>query len=78
MLFRSRSGHGTGGLAAFRAAGDGGYFLGVIVVVAVGALADGDRLATQRGIMLGCGIAHIACTLVALAAMRRDRAPSVS
>ena len=65
-----RSGHGSGGLAAFRAAGDGGYFLGILAVVVVGAVADGDRLPTQQGIMLGFAVGHLACTSIAAARMR--------
>ena len=65
-----RSGRGSAGLAAFRAAGDGGYFIGILAVVVVGAMADGDDLTTQRGIMLGFALAHLACTVVAGARMR--------
>jgi hypothetical protein len=66
----ARSGRGTAGLAAFRAAGDGGYFLGVGVVVLVGAWAGGDRIETQQGLMVGFGLLHLGCTLVAWPAVR--------
>ena len=61
-----RSGRGSSGLAAFRAAGDGGYFLGIVTVVAVGAWADGDRLVTQQGLMVGFALAHLAVTMLTL------------
>lgn len=61
-----RSGRASSGLAAFRAAGDGGYFLGIVTVVAVGAWADGDLLATQQALMLGFALAHLGCTLLTL------------
>jgi len=75
-----RGGHGTGGLAAFRAAGDGGYFLGIVTVVAVGAWVGGDRLPTQQGLMIGFGIGHLACTLIAAHGVRlaERRAASVA
>ncbi len=63
------SGRGTSGLAAFRAAGDGGYFLGIVVVVTVGALAGGDRLATQQSLMIAFSIAHLVCTVVSRRAL---------
>jgi len=69
-----QSGHGTGGLAAFRAAGDGGYFCGIVTVVAVGVWAGGDRLATQQALMVGFGIAHCGCTIIARQRMKFERA----
>jgi len=65
-----RSGHGSGGLAAFRAAGDAGYFLGILAVVVVGTFADGDHMPTQQGIMLGFALGHLACTVAAAARLR--------
>lgn len=67
-----RSGHGSGGLAAFRAAGDGGYFLGILAVVVVGLVADGDTLPTQQGIMVGFALGHLACTAIAATRLRRQ------
>lgn len=66
-----RSGHGTRGLAAFRVSGDMGYFLGLITVVGVGALADADELSTQRGLMAGFALVHVACTAAAWAGLRQ-------
>ncbi len=66
-----RSGHGTRGLAAFRVAGDMGYFLGLIAVVGVGAFAGADELSTQRGLMVGFALLHVACTAAAWAGMRQ-------
>jgi hypothetical protein len=65
-----RSGRGSAGLAAFRAAGDGGYFLGVGTVVLVGAWMGGDRIETQQGLMVGFGVLHLTCTLLAAPATR--------
>jgi hypothetical protein len=66
-----RSGHGTRGLAAFRVAGDMGYFLGLIAVIGVGALAGADELSTQRALMVGFALLHAACTAAAWSGMRR-------
>jgi MFS family permease len=63
LSLASRAGRGTAGLAAFRTAGDAGYFLGIVTVVAVGAWAGGDLLTTQRGLMVGFGLLHLACTV---------------
>ena len=63
LSIASRAGRGTAGLAAFRTAGDAGYFLGIVTVVAVGAWAGGDLLTTQRGLMVGFGLLHLACTV---------------
>jgi hypothetical protein len=65
-----RSGRGSAGLAAFRAAGDGGYFLGVGAVVLVGAWAGGDRIETQQALMVGFGVLHLACTALAAPSLR--------
>jgi MFS family permease len=74
-----RTGRGSSGLAAFRAAGDAGYFVGIVAVVAVGAVADGDRLATQQGLMVGFALAHLACTAAtAFAVPLRPEASPVS
>ena len=73
LSLASRTGRGTAGLAAFRAAGDGGYFLGILVVVAVGAVVGGDRMGTQQALMAGFGALHLACTGCAAIAMRRAR-----
>jgi hypothetical protein len=73
LSLASQAGRGTAGLAAFRAAGDGGYFLGIMAVVVIGALAGGDRMATQQGLMAGFGALHLACTALAAMAARRDR-----
>lgn len=66
-----KAGRGTAGLAAFRAAGDAGYFIGILAVVSVGAWMGGDNLSTQQGLMLSFGVAHLACTLVSLGHMRQ-------
>jgi MFS family permease len=73
LSLASRAGRGTSGLAAFRAAGDGGYFLGILAVVTVGALAGGDRMGTQQALMAGFGLLHLACTAGTVMAMRRER-----
>ncbi|MFM2124096.1 MAG: hypothetical protein RL328_547, partial [Acidobacteriota bacterium] len=44
--------------------------LGIVTVVAVGAWMGGDRLVTQQGLMLGFGVTHLACTLVAAQRLR--------
>ena len=59
--------------AEFRAAGDAGYFLGILAVVVVGTFADGDHMPTQQGIMVGFALGHLACTLLAAARMRGVR-----
>jgi MFS family permease len=71
-----RCDRGSAGLAAFRAAGDGGYFAGILAVVAVGAWMDGDSLATQRWLMVGFAAMHAAVTVVAWRHMRDDSAVS--
>ena len=71
LSLASQAGRGTAGLAAFRAAGDGGYFLGIVAVVVVGAWAGGDRLGTQQGLMVGFGLLHLGCTAVTALAARR-------
>ncbi len=73
-----RSGRGTAGLAAFRAAGDGGYFVGILTVVVVGAWADGDLLRTQQALMVGFAVAHLACTLATLGRVPDPRVPELS
>lgn len=60
-----RCGRGSAGLAAFRAAGDGGYFAGIVAVVTVGAWMDGDHLGTQQRLMAGFAAMHAVVTLVA-------------
>jgi MFS family permease len=71
LSLASRAGRGTAGLAAFRTAGDAGYFLGIVTVVAVGAWAGGDLLTTQRGLMVGFGLLHLACTVATAIAGQR-------
>lgn len=71
LSLASRAGRGTAGLAAFRTAGDAGYFLGIVTVVAVGAWAGGDLLTTQRGLMVGFGLVHLVCTVATAIAGRR-------
>lgn len=71
LSLAAKAGRGTAGLAAFRAAGDAGYFIGIVAVVSVGAWIGGDSLATQQGLMLAFGLAHLACTLVSLGRLRR-------
>jgi len=71
LSLASRAGRGTAGLAAFRTAGDAGYFLGIVTVVAVGACAGGDLLTTQRGLMVGFGLLHLVCTVATAIAGRR-------
>ena len=73
LSLASQTGRGTAGLAAFRAAGDAGYFLGILAVVAVGALAGGDRMGTQQALMAGFGALHLACTACTLIATRQGR-----
>jgi MFS family permease len=65
LSLTTQCGRGSAGLAAFRAAGDGGYFAGIVAVVAVGAWMDGDRLVTQQGLMAGFASMHAAVTVVA-------------
>jgi len=72
LSLASRAGRGTAGLAAFRTAGDAGYFLGIVTVVAVGAWAGGDLLTTQRGLMVGFGLLHLACTVATAIAGQRE------
>lgn len=67
-----RCDRGTAGLAAFRAAGDGGYFAGIVSVVAVGTWMDGDRLPTQQWLMAGFAAVHAAVTVVAWRRLRRE------
>jgi MFS family permease len=73
LSLASQTGRGTAGLAAFRAAGDGGYFLGILFVVVVGALAGGDRMGTQQALMAGFGVLHLACTACTVIATRQGR-----
>jgi hypothetical protein len=43
----------------------------------VGAWVGGDRLATQQGLMIGFGIGHLACTLIAAHGMHlAERRPA--
>ncbi|NBX24928.1 MAG: hypothetical protein EBQ99_02575 [Planctomycetes bacterium] len=65
-----RCGRASAGLAAFRAAGDGGYFAGIVTVVAVGAWMGGDRLVTQQWLMTGFAAVHAAVTVVAWRRLR--------
>jgi hypothetical protein len=73
LSLASQTGRGTAGLAAFRAAGDAGYFFGILAVVTVGVLVGGDRMGTQQALMAGFGVMHLACTACTVLATRQDR-----
>jgi MFS family permease len=69
-----RCGHESAGLAAFRAAGDAGYFAGIVTVVAVGTWLGGDRLVTQQWLMTGFAAVHAAVTVLAWRRLRSGAA----
>ncbi|MCE9619403.1 MAG: hypothetical protein K8R92_05805 [Planctomycetes bacterium] len=64
---------GMSGLAAFRAAGDIGYFTGIVVAIATGVLMDGGRANVQAGLVCGFALLHAAVTVVAWTVLRNQQ-----
>ena len=53
---------GMSGLAAFRAAGDIGYFTGIVVTIATSAMIDAGQYNVQTGLVCGFALLHLVAT----------------
>ncbi len=61
---------GMSGLAAFRAAGDIGYFTGIVVTIATSAMIDAGQYNVQTGLVCGFALLHLVATTASWLALR--------
>ena len=61
---------GMSGLAAFRAAGDIGYFTGIVVAITTSAMIDAQEYRVQTGLVCGFALLHALATAIAWVALR--------
>ena len=61
---------GMSGLAAFRAAGDIGYFTGIVVTIATSAMIDAGQYNVQTGLVCGFALLHLFATAASWLALR--------
>jgi len=61
---------GMSGLAAFRAAGDIGYFTGIVVTIATSAMIDAGQYNVQTGLVCGFALLHFVATTASWLALR--------
>ncbi len=61
---------GMSGLAAFRAAGDIGYFTGIVVTIATSAMIDAGQYNVQTGLVCGFALLHLVATTASWFALR--------
>ena len=61
---------GMSGLAAFRAAGDIGYFTGIVVAIATSAMIDAEQYSVQTGLVCGFALLHAVVTVITWLALR--------
>ena len=61
---------GMSGLAAFRAAGDIGYFTGIVVTIATSAMIDAGQYNVQTGLVCGFALLHLFATTASWFALR--------
>ena len=61
---------GMSGLAAFRAAGDIGYFTGIVVTIATSAMIDAGQSNVQTGLVCGFALLHLVATTASWLALR--------
>lgn len=61
---------GMSGLAAFRAAGDIGYFTGIVVTIATSAMIDAGQYNVQTGLVCGFALLHLVATSASWLALR--------
>ena len=61
---------GMSGLAAFRAAGDIGYFTGIVVTIATSAMIDAGQYNVQTGLVCGFALLHLIATTSSWLALR--------
>jgi hypothetical protein len=61
---------GMSGLAAFRAAGDIGYFTGIVVAIATSAMIDEKQYSVQTGLVCGFALLHAVVTVISWFALR--------
>lgn len=64
---------GMSGLAAFRAAGDIGYFTGIVVAIATNAMSDAEQYSVQTGLVCGFALLHAAATATAWLVLRERK-----
>ena len=63
---------GMSGLAAFRAAGDIGYFTGIVVAIATSAMIDSEQYKVQTGLVCGFALLHALGTAISWNALREN------
>jgi len=64
---------GMSGLAAFRAAGDIGYFTGIVVAIATSAMIDEKQYSVQTGLVCGFALVHAVVTVISWFALRNHK-----
>ena len=64
---------GMSGLAAFRAAGDIGYFTGIVVAIATSAMIDEKQYSVQTGLVCGFALVHAVATVISWFALRNHK-----
>ncbi len=63
---------GMTGLAAFRAAGDIGYFSGIVVAIATSAMIDAEQYSVQAGLVCGFALLHAVATATSWLTLRSN------